>query len=593
MKTEVIKIEVDTSSAKKGFNDISSVIKEQKQITIEFKKELIELERQLKKTPKTALSAQKDLKDRIEGLKDALKDQNIALQELNLTKSNQSANKIAVAGAEKLGKTLSSNRGFLTALNKVTLGYSNQVLGVAKKLNAAGKAAGSFIKSLSGIQKALLASGIGAFIVALGLVVAYWDDIKAAINSTSKETAKLVKNQEAATTQAEKNLSLATSQDNVLKQQGLSEIDIINYKREQTAELIKQIRLQIELNKQATEEAAKSAAKWQGALNTIGLGSIAGFLGVDATEISVEGNKANEELENKLNALLNTQAGYYESAAKIKEAEILKGLGDTDRLAAEAKKLNEEFFKEFGITSAQAYLDSFNSTVKEKIEENADLFRDFAKIEGLENAEFDAQFDADMEKITARKNAEIDSEKQIRDAKLQTLDTVRGIMGEETAISKAAFVIKQLLALEELRLSFKKIKQKAIETAANASLDAAEGSAAIAKGSAKAASTLNPFVIAAYAASAVAIVASMASAFKNAKQTASKYGGSSGGGSVNIQAPTAVSAPSFNIVGQTSTNQLAESIGTQEKQPLKAYVVAADVTSAQSMERNIVESATI
>lgn len=59
-----------------------------------------------------------------------------------------------------------------------------------------------------------------------------------------------------------------------------------------------------------------------------------------------------------------------------------------------------------------------------------------------------------MDKIDARKQAEINAESQIRDAKLQTLDTVRGIIGEETAISKAAFAIKQLLALKELQLSF-------------------------------------------------------------------------------------------------------------------------------------------
>jgi len=590
MKTEVIKIEVNTESAKKGFNDINAVIKEQKQITIEFKKELIELERQLRETPKTALAAQKQLKDRIVGLKDAIKDQNISLQELNITKSNQTANKIATAGAEKLGKTLDTNKGFLSALNKLTGGLSNQVLGVAKQFSAAAKATKIFINTLSGMQKALLTTGIGAIVVALGTIIAYWDDIKSAVSGVSIETSKLVKSQERSVSEAERQVSLATSQDNILKQQGLSEIDIINYKREQTAELIKQIRLQIELNKQATEEAAKSAAKWQGALNTIGLGSIAGFLGVDSSEIATEGNKANQELEDKLNTLLNTQAGYYQSTAELKEQEILKGLVDSERLAEEAKKLNEDFFKEFGITSAQAYLDSFNSTVKDKLKEDQELFSMFNKLEGLENSEFDAQFDADMEKINARKKAEIDSERQIRDAKLETLDTVRGILGEETAISKAAFAIKQLLALKELQLSFLKMKAKAAETVTNASLDVAEGGVSVSKGAAKAAATLNPFVIASYAASAIAIVASMVSAFSKAKNVASSIPGGGGGGTAS--APQ-VQIPDFNIVGQGQTNQLAEAIGLQEKQPIKAYVVSNDVTSAQSLERNIVSSATI
>jgi len=61
----------------------------------------------------------------------------------------------------------------------------------------------------------------------------------------------------------------------------------------------------------------------------------------------------------------------------------------------------------------------------------------------------------------------------------------------------------------------------------------------------------------------------------------------------STQTTSNISAPSFNIVGQSGTNQLAESIGSQEKKPLKAYVVSGDVTTAQAMERNIIASASI
>jgi len=64
----------------------------------------------------------------------------------------------------------------------------------------------------------------------------------------------------------------------------------------------------------------------------------------------------------------------------------------------------------------------------------------------------------------------------------------------------------------------------------------------------------------------------------------------SGGGS----APAAPSLPpAFNVVGASDTNQLAGAIGGQSKEPVKAYVVSGDVTSAQSMDRNIVEGASI
>jgi hypothetical protein len=51
--------------------------------------------------------------------------------------------------------------------------------------------------------------------------------------------------------------------------------------------------------------------------------------------------------------------------------------------------------------------------------------------------------------------------------------------------------------------------------------------------------------------------------------------------------------PSFNTVGASGTNQLADAIGSQTNQPIKTYVVASDVTTAQSLERNIITGATV
>lgn len=67
-------------------------------------------------------------------------------------------------------------------------------------------------------------------------------------------------------------------------------------------------------------------------------------------------------------------------------------------------------------------------------------------------------------------------------------------------------------------------------------------------------------------------------------------GGFGGGGGAGV----AVSAPpQINTVGASSINQLAQTIGAQEKEPVRAYVVAGDVTSAQSLERNTIKEASI
>lgn len=52
-------------------------------------------------------------------------------------------------------------------------------------------------------------------------------------------------------------------------------------------------------------------------------------------------------------------------------------------------------------------------------------------------------------------------------------------------------------------------------------------------------------------------------------------------------------APAFNVVGASQTNQLAQAIAMSEQEPLKAYVVASDVTSAQELDRKIIEGASI
>ena len=71
--------------------------------------------------------------------------------------------------------------------------------------------------------------------------------------------------------------------------------------------------------------------------------------------------------------------------------------------------------------------------------------------------------------------------------------------------------------------------------------------------------------------------------------TASAVGGG-GGGATNI--PT-TQAPSFNIVGSDPQNQLAQTISQQTQKPVKAFVVSGDVTTAQSLDRNIIQESSL
>ena len=70
-----------------------------------------------------------------------------------------------------------------------------------------------------------------------------------------------------------------------------------------------------------------------------------------------------------------------------------------------------------------------------------------------------------------------------------------------------------------------------------------------------------------------------------------------GGGSLTAATgrmdATAPTVPTFNIAGNSTENQLAQSLGQQEQAPIKAMVVSTEVTTAQSLDRNKIDTATL
>ena len=65
------------------------------------------------------------------------------------------------------------------------------------------------------------------------------------------------------------------------------------------------------------------------------------------------------------------------------------------------------------------------------------------------------------------------------------------------------------------------------------------------------------------------------------------------GGAGGATTAPSIQPPDFNIVGQSASNQLASAVQGQFNQPVKAYVVSKDVSTAQEMDRNIVSTASL
>ncbi len=89
-----------------------------------------------------------------------------------------------------------------------------------------------------------------------------------------------------------------------------------------------------------------------------------------------------------------------------------------------------------------------------------------------------------------------------------------------------------------------------------------------------------------------AIQAGLAGAFAAtniAKLSATKFGATSNGGNTSSTSGGGQTfTPSFNVVGNSGINQLA----TLQQQPVKAYITAGEVSSALSLERNTLQKTT-
>ena len=110
-----------------------------------------------------------------------------------------------------------------TDFEKVKTGLTAMKSGIGAFANSAKTA-------LQSVKGAIIATGIGALVVALGAIYLYWDDIKGAIDGVSAEQKKLNELTKANFESEKEKLTTLNSQDNTLKLQGKSEREILKIK---------------------------------------------------------------------------------------------------------------------------------------------------------------------------------------------------------------------------------------------------------------------------------------------------------------------------------------------------------------------------
>lgn len=86
---------------------------------------------------------------------------------------------------------------------------------------------------------------------------------------------------------------------------------------------------------------------------------------------------------------------------------------------------------------------------------------------------------------------------------------------------------------------------------------------------------------------AIAKGAASIAAINSNSTSAPSSGGGAGGGASGGGAPA---PPQFNIVGQSSTNQLSATIAGQQNRPIQTYVVGNQITNQQALDRNAAQT---
>ena len=287
---------------------------------------------------------------------------------------------------------------------------------------------------------------------------------------------------------------------------------------------------------------------------------------------------------------------------KLLEEQLQLDLAEIRKKAIDKEKQEEEALKAFKKAADEQFAMD-KEAFEEKLYQDG-LSKDEAEIQAVTSKYFNLialaeQYGLDTVALKEKETAELDAISKASADKQTALD-------KDVKDSKVAIAQNGLQLVSDLAGMFADRSEKAAKIAFNVQKAASIAQATISGIEA----TINAFKTASASPITVGfpafpfIQAGLAGAFAAAniaKIASSKFGGGgSGGGVGNVSAPSGAggvggggNAASFNVVGNTGINQLAEGLGNQNQQPVQAFVVGSEVTTQQSLDRNKIETATI
>ena len=578
---------------------------------------------------------------------------------------------------EDVSKVGQKNREGFEVLDQATGGYAGKVKELSGSVKGVITGAKGFIKTLKGVKGALISTGIGALVVALGLIVAYWDDIKGLVDGTTRAQREGLAEAEKLRDVTQEQLDIINSMDNTLKAQGKTEKEIRDLKIQQTNEVIAATEAQL-----AQQESMKKSQLAAAERNRNIAAGIIAFLTAPVTiilgmvdaitqtlaqigaieegtslaedfvmgaaemifnpeEVATEADATIKETEDQLRKLKNTRDGYILQEQKEKESQaekrkaqkqkendaeiqaekdkqaalerIRKGLIDTEaEERAEKLRLIQADYDE-QIKLAEKYYGEETEKVKELKEaqrlaleaqqlkfDEQDEAKLLAKQEKrAEELELDKAFEEasfeEQRAILAERREMLLNDETLTDE--QKLELTKHYKAADKKLDDIEFEGKKKMQGEAMDLANKAQALAGKNTVAGKAIGIATATINTFQGASEAMkqkSTLpSPFDVVAKVANVATVIATGLKTVKSIASVKVPGGGGSGGATPSGGGVAAPAPPSFNVVGATETSVLADTVAEQTNEPVQAYVVSNDVTTAQSLENNIVEGATI
>jgi hypothetical protein len=493
-----------------------------------------------------------------------------------------SAQKASTDGIEKL----TANGGAMGILNDLTGGLAMQFKDAYESIQLTNT-------GLKGMKAALLATGIGAIVVAIGLIASNWDDIVKSMTAASKEAELQASIAKDLYDMNIEQLEIIEASEASLKLQGKTEAEILALKKAETEEAILSLEAHIAAQKLIKDQQVKTAERNQEILKGLlkfitlpiqlildqvdRLGAIIGkewdfqnqfnevisSLVFDPKKVAQEGEDTIKEMEKTLVGLKGKRDGYE-----------LQQIADTKARAEALRKAEEDALKAREKDHAD-YMERITQKQKDEYQKRID------------NAK-QQQHDEAMSRI---KTAEFTNDEIAADNKEkndQQLKDDQALSQSRKNLAGMTFgFLGEIASMFNTKNEAQARKQFAITKAFN--LAQALTNTYLAVTGALTAGG-NPIKLATGAQFIEAGIAGAMGLANVAKIAATKFGSGGGGSSSGMSVPS--SGGSGAPQGQAPQAALDFSF-LQNQQPIQTYVIGSDVKTANEAQQKIKDQSTL